>query len=98
MDPPFPPHYMIFGWKLGYFVLELGEMFEGNFADRCDEKFLLMPSGGSRVRRPGSEDPHQHEMIVFYKSNLRMLKKKIKIKRIKAVAKIKAANGNCRPQ
>ena len=41
----------------------LGEMFEGDSADTCAGKFPLSsvdggPSGGSRVRRPGSEDPH----------------------------------------
>ena len=38
----------------------LGEMFEGDSADTCAGKFPLTsmgPSGGSRVRRPGSEDP-----------------------------------------
>ena len=39
----------------------LGEMFEGDSADMCTGKFLLMsmggPSGGYSVRRPGSEDP-----------------------------------------
>ena len=38
----------------------LGEMFEGDSADTRAGKFPLVdegPSGGSRVRRPGSEDP-----------------------------------------
>ena len=34
----------------------LGEKFEGDFVDTCAGKF---PSGGSRVRRPGGEDPHR---------------------------------------
>ena len=42
-----------------------GEMFEGDSADMCAEKFLLVSmgglSGGSRVRRPGSEDPNRRE-------------------------------------
>jgi hypothetical protein len=41
----------------------LGEMFEGESADMCVRKFPLVlmggPSGGFRVRRPKSEDPHQ---------------------------------------
>ena len=40
-------------------------MFEGEFADMYAGKFPLMsmggPSGGSSLRRPGSEDPHQRE-------------------------------------
>ena len=36
------------------------EMFEGDSADTCGEKIAASvdgkPSGGSRVRRPGSED------------------------------------------
>ena len=44
-----------------------GEMFEGDFADTCAGKFLLMSMGGmsgwSSVRRPGSEDPHRGERI-----------------------------------
>ena len=43
----------------------LGKMFEGDSADTCSRKFPLMlmggASGGSSVRRPGSEDPHRHE-------------------------------------
>ena len=43
----------------------LGEMFEGDSADTCGEKFPLTsmggPSCGSRVLRPGSEDPHRRE-------------------------------------
>ena len=41
----------------------LGEMFEGDSADMCAGKFPLVSmgglSGGSRVRRPGNEDPHR---------------------------------------
>ena len=33
---------------------QLGEMYEGDSADTCTGKF---PLGGSRVHRPGSEDP-----------------------------------------
>ena len=36
----------------------LGEIFEGDSADTCAETFPLMlmgPSGGSSMRRPGSE-------------------------------------------
>ena len=36
----------------------LGDMFEGDSADMCAGKFPLVsmgPSGGSRVRRPGSD-------------------------------------------
>jgi hypothetical protein len=42
-------------------------MFEGDFADTCSGK--ISPhvdeglSGGSSVRRPGSEDLHRHEQI-----------------------------------
>ena len=42
-----------------------GEMFEGDSADTCAGKFLIVlmkgPSGGSCVPRPGSEDPHRRE-------------------------------------
>ena len=41
--------------------LGLGEMFEGDSVDNCAEKFPLMSSGGSSVRRPVSEDPHWRE-------------------------------------
>ena len=34
-------------------------MFEGDSADMCSVDGG--PSGGSRVRRPGSEDPYRHE-------------------------------------
>ena len=41
----------------------LGEMFEGDSADMCTEKFSLVSMGGragsSSLRRPRSEDPHQ---------------------------------------
>ena len=41
----------------------LGVMFEGDSADMCAGKFTASvdggPSGGSRVRTPGSEDPHR---------------------------------------
>jgi hypothetical protein len=36
----------------------MGEMFEGDSADTC-ASVDGGPSGGSRVRRPGSEDPHR---------------------------------------
>jgi hypothetical protein len=43
----------------------LGEMFEGDSADMCGGKFPLVSmggrSGGSSVRRPGSEGPHQRQ-------------------------------------
>ena len=43
----------------------LGDMFEGDSADTRAGKFPLTsiggPSRGSRVCRPGSEDPHQRE-------------------------------------
>ena len=47
---------------------QLGEMYEGDSADTYGGK--ISPhvhgglSGGSCVRRPGSEDPHQHEWIL----------------------------------
>ena len=54
------------------------EMFEGDSADKCGEKFLLMSmggaSGGSGLHKPGSEDPHQSEQkfsIKFLYSKLR---------------------------
>ena len=41
---------------------QLAELFEGDSADTCAVKFLLVliggPSRGSRVRRPGSKDLH----------------------------------------
>jgi hypothetical protein len=46
----------------------LGEMFEGDSADTCAEKFRLMlmgePSGVSSVHRPWSEDPHRKSSII----------------------------------
>ena len=43
----------------------LAEMFEGDSADTCTGKFPLVSmggaSGGSRVHRPGSEDPHRRD-------------------------------------
>ena len=40
-------------------------MLEGDSADTWGRRFPLMsmggPSGGSSVRRPGSEDPHRRE-------------------------------------
>ena len=43
----------------------LGEMFEGDSADTFTGKFSASfdggPSGGSPLRRPGSEDPHRRE-------------------------------------
>ena len=50
----------------------LGEMFEGDSADTGAGKISAHVdgglSGGSRVRRPGSEDPHRRErkFIVSY--------------------------------
>ena len=41
---------------------ELGDMFEGDSADKCDRKF---PSRGSSVRRPGSEDPHMRDWKLY---------------------------------
>ena len=42
----------------------LGEMFEGASAETCAGKISASvdggPSGGSRERRPRSEDPHRH--------------------------------------
>ena len=43
---------------------QLGEMFEGDSANSCGGKFLLNLMGAklrSRLRVPGSEDPHQRE-------------------------------------
>ena len=41
----------------------LGDMFEGDSADMCAEFFFAhvdgWAGGGSRVRRPGNEDPHR---------------------------------------
>ena len=37
----------------------LGEMFEGDSADTCAASVDGGPSGGSRVRRSGSEEPHR---------------------------------------
>ena len=43
----------------------LGEMFEGDSADMCAKKLSVGVngglSGGSSVRRPGSEDPHRSQ-------------------------------------
>jgi hypothetical protein len=43
----------------------LGEMFEGDSADKCAGKISAHvdggPSGGSSMRRPRSEDPHRRE-------------------------------------
>ena len=36
----------------------MGEMFEGDSSDTCADRG---PSGGSRMRRPGSKDPHWRE-------------------------------------
>ena len=50
-------------------------MFEGESADTCAGKISAHvnggPSGGSSVRRPGTEDPHRHERnsITFGNSN-----------------------------
>ena len=50
---------------MDHFSKQLREMFEGDSADRYGGKFPLMSmgglSGGSCMRRPGSEDPHRHE-------------------------------------
>ena len=51
----------------------LVEMFDGDSADTCVGKYLLLllggPSGGSSVRRPGSEDPNWRQRnIRFSKS------------------------------
>ena len=46
-----------------------GEMFEGDYADMCAGKFLLVSMGGrggSRVRRPGCEDPHRREPKLIF--------------------------------
>ena len=43
----------------------LGEMFEGDSADTCAGKSLLMSTGGQAeglARTPGSEDPHGREL------------------------------------
>ena len=42
----------------------LENMFEGDPADMCTDGGL---SGGSRVRRPGSEDPHRRERKLIIK-------------------------------
>ena len=45
----------------------LGEMFEGDSADSCVDNFSSSCWGAERiVRRPGSEDPHQHEIPVYF--------------------------------
>ena len=40
-------------------------MYEGDFADMCAKQILLVliPSGGSSVRRPVREDPHWRQRI-----------------------------------
>ena len=47
----------------------LGEMFEGDSADTCTVKISAHvdggPRGGSRVRKPGNEDPHRRERNVL---------------------------------
>ena len=47
----------------------LGEMFGGDSADTCAGKFSPHVdgglSGGSIVRRPGSEDPHWREQKLY---------------------------------
>jgi hypothetical protein len=73
MRIPHPLHYAIIGRTKGVFpkvVLGfrkfgyegLGEMFEGDSADRCAKKFFAPvdggPSGGTRVCRSGSKEPH----------------------------------------
>ena len=50
-----------------------GEMVEGDFADTCTGIFLLMliggASGGYRVLRPGSKDPHWREQNLINRSS-----------------------------
>ena len=50
----------------------LGKMFEGNCADTCAEKMSTGVdgglSGGSSLRRPGGEDPHQRQQKFEYNS------------------------------
>ena len=69
-DPPSRLHYGIFGRTKGFKTLDmtsegLWEMFEGDSADTCGRNFVAHPhggpSGGSCVRRPGSEDPYRRE-------------------------------------
>ena len=57
-DPPYRLHQAIFGQKRGVFSkvvllfrnfgydLGLGKMFEGDFADTCTEKYLLVSMRG----------------------------------------------------
>ena len=44
------------------------EMFEGDFADKCADKSVAHVDwelgGGSSVRRPRSEDHHQHNAVI----------------------------------
>ena len=60
----------------------LGEMIEGDSADTCAGKFQLVSMGGlapgSRMRRPGSEDPHwrYRKFLVFCYHALRISFKK----------------------
>ena len=48
----------------------LGEMFEGDSADMCAWKISASvdggPSGGSRMRRPGSEDPQDITALAYH--------------------------------
>ena len=52
----------------------LGEMFEGDSADMCAEKISASvdggPSGGSHVRRPGSEDPQFPNFVIDWNHNI----------------------------
>ena len=46
----------------------LGKMLEADFADRCTAKISGVnggPSGGSIMRRPGSEDPHWRQRNLY---------------------------------
>ena len=52
----------------------LGEMFEGDSADTCSEKYLLVsmgPSRGSSVRRPVSEDPPSVVAEISFKAKIK---------------------------
>ena len=46
---------------------EFGEMFEGDFADKCGDKFPLISIGGTsntvKHTHTGSNDPHRRERI-----------------------------------
>ena len=62
-DPSYPPHYAIIGWTKGGMTSEgLGEMFEGDSADMCAGKFLLVSMGGRAeglaCTDPGARTPN----------------------------------------